>query len=92
MGIDFAGTIYYDWQGFLIPKALGISSAKELDGATICIHSGTTTELNLDDYFKSHKMRYKALAFEVNSDLILLLRVESVMLLPLMLLDYIVKE
>jgi len=50
----FVGVNYYDGQGFMVPKALGVSSAKELDGATVCIQTGTTTELNLADYFRAN--------------------------------------
>ncbi|MFZ0097712.1 MAG: transporter substrate-binding domain-containing protein, partial [Gemmobacter sp.] len=49
---------YYDGQGFMVKKDLGVSSAKELDGATVCIQTGTTTELNLADFFKSNNMAY----------------------------------
>ncbi|MFT6451506.1 MAG: general L-amino acid transport system substrate-binding protein, partial [Halocynthiibacter sp.] len=49
--LEFVGVNYYDGQGFMVPKGLGVSSAKELDGATVCIQTGTTTELNLADYF-----------------------------------------
>ncbi|MCQ6493201.1 transporter substrate-binding domain-containing protein, partial [Vibrio parahaemolyticus] len=52
MGLIFAGVTYYDGQGFLVNKKLGVKSAKELDGATVCIQAGTTTELNLADYFR----------------------------------------
>ena len=45
LGLDFVGVNYYDGQGFMVPKSLGVSSAKELDGATVCIQTGTTTEL-----------------------------------------------
>lgn len=55
---DFVGVNYYDGQGFMVKKDLGVSSAKELDGATICIQTGTTTELNLADFFKSNNMTY----------------------------------
>ncbi|MDZ4095127.1 MAG: amino acid ABC transporter substrate-binding protein [Paracoccaceae bacterium] len=55
---DFVAVNYYDGQGFMVKKDLGVSSAKELDGATICIQTGTTTELNLADYFKSNNMSY----------------------------------
>ncbi len=55
---DFVAVNYYDGQGFMIKKDLGISSAKELDGATICIQTGTTTELNLADFFKSNNITY----------------------------------
>ena len=56
---DFVGVNYYDGQGFLAPAALGVSSAKELDGATVCIQTGTTTELNLADFFRVNKMSYE---------------------------------
>ena len=55
LGLNFAGVNYYDGQGFLVNKDLGVTSAKELDGASFCIQAGTTTELNLTDYFKSNK-------------------------------------
>jgi general L-amino acid transport system substrate-binding protein len=68
LGIDFIGIIYFDGQGFMVPKALGVSSVKELDGATICIKSKTTTELNLEDYFRINGMKYKALKFKTNEE------------------------
>jgi general L-amino acid transport system substrate-binding protein len=55
---DFVAVNYYDGQGFMVRKDLGVSSAKELDGATICIQTGTTTELNLADFFKSNNLSY----------------------------------
>jgi general L-amino acid transport system substrate-binding protein len=55
---DFVAVNYYDGQGFMVRKDLGVSSAKELDGATVCIQTGTTTELNLADFFKSNNMTY----------------------------------
>lgn len=58
MGLNFTGVTYYDGQGFLVNKELGVSSAKELDGATVCIQAGTTTELNLSDYFRSKGLKY----------------------------------
>ena len=58
---SFVGVNYYDGQGFLVPKELGVSSAKELDGATVCIEQGTTTELNLADYFRVNGMSYEPL-------------------------------
>ncbi|OIQ07481.1 MAG: amino acid ABC transporter substrate-binding protein [Rhodobacteraceae bacterium CG2_30_10_405] len=65
---DFVGVNYYDGQGFMVPKALGVSSAKELNGATVCIQTGTTTELNLADYFKSNNMTYTPVAIESNAE------------------------
>jgi general L-amino acid transport system substrate-binding protein len=57
LGLEFAGVNFYDGQGFLVPKASGISSARELDGATVCVLTGTTTELNLADYFRANGMK-----------------------------------
>jgi general L-amino acid transport system substrate-binding protein len=64
LGLDFTGVYYYDGQSFLVPKKLGVKSAKELDGATICVAPGTTTELNLADYFRTHKMSFKPVVIE----------------------------
>ncbi len=55
---EFTGVNYYDGQGFMVPKALGVTSAKELNGATVCIQTGTTTELNLADFFRANGMIY----------------------------------
>ena len=55
---DFVAVNYYDGQGFMVKKELGVSSAKELDGATVCIQTGTTTELNLADFFKTNNITY----------------------------------
>jgi len=68
LGFDFAGVIYYDGQGFMVKKESGITSAAQLNGATICTQTGTTTELNLADYFRSQGMSYKALSFEKNEE------------------------
>mgnify|MGYP003572405674 FL=1 len=57
--LNFAHVNYYDGQGFLVPKKLGVKSAKELDGATICVLPGTTTELNAADFFRANKMTMK---------------------------------
>jgi general L-amino acid transport system substrate-binding protein len=65
---DFAGVNYYDGQGFMVPKALGVSSAKELDGATVCIQTGTTTELNLADFFRKNNMSYEPVPVETNAE------------------------
>ena len=56
--LDFVAVNYYDGQGFMVKKDLGVTSAKELDGATVCIQTGTTTELNLADFFKQHSITY----------------------------------
>ncbi|MCC6890461.1 MAG: amino acid ABC transporter substrate-binding protein [Hyphomicrobiales bacterium] len=60
---NFAGVIYYDGQGFLVRKALKVNSALELNGASICTQTGTTTELNLADYFRANNMKYEVIAF-----------------------------
>ncbi len=64
LGIDFTGILYFDGQGFMINKASGVKSVKELNGATICTNTGTTTELNLADYFSAHNLEYEVLSFE----------------------------
>jgi general L-amino acid transport system substrate-binding protein len=66
LGINFAGVIYYDGQGFMVSRNLGVKSARELDGAAVCILSGTTTELNLADYFRSHNMKYDPVVFDTS--------------------------
>ena len=58
LAFDFVAVNYYDGQGFMVKKELGVTSAKELDGATVCIQTGTTTELNLADFFKANNMTY----------------------------------
>ena len=65
---EFVGVNYYDGQGFMVPKDLGVSSAKELDGATVCIQTGTTTELNLADFFRSNNISYEPVPIETNSE------------------------
>ncbi|WP_282153884.1 amino acid ABC transporter substrate-binding protein [Ruegeria atlantica] len=65
---EFAGVNYYDGQGFMVPKALGVSSAKELDGATVCIQTGTTTELNLADFFRANNISYEPVPIETNAE------------------------
>ncbi|MFO1210818.1 MAG: amino acid ABC transporter substrate-binding protein [Amaricoccus sp.] len=64
----FTGVNYYDGQGFMVSKDLGVTSAKDLDGATVCIQTGTTTELNLADFFKSNKMTYKPVPIQTNAE------------------------
>lgn len=68
LGMDFVGTLFYDGQGFLVSKHLGITSAKELDGASICTQAGTTAELNVTDYFSSNKMSYKPVVYESSDE------------------------
>ncbi|APZ51853.1 amino acid ABC transporter substrate-binding protein [Salipiger abyssi] len=65
---EFVGVNYYDGQGFMIPKELGVSSAKELDGATVCIQTGTTTELNLADFFRVNNISYEPVPIETNAE------------------------
>jgi len=66
LGLNFAGVNYYDGQGFMVSKKLGVKSALELDGAAVCIQSGTTSEMNLADYFKENNMTYKAVVFDTH--------------------------
>lgn len=68
LGLNFVGALYYDGQGFMVKKSLGVSSAKALNGATFCVHAGTTSELNLSDYFKAHNMQYKAVTFDKSEE------------------------
>ena len=70
LGLSFAGVTYYDGQGFMVPTKLGVKSALELGGASVCTQTGTTTELNLADYFKANKMEYKIVAFEKNEEVL----------------------
>ena len=64
LGLDFTAITYYDGQGFMVNKKLGVKSAKELNGATVCVAPGTTTELNLADYFRANKMSFKPVVIE----------------------------
>jgi general L-amino acid transport system substrate-binding protein len=63
LGANFTGVTYYDGQGFLVRKSLKVNSALELNSASVCVQTGTTTEQNLADYFKSNKMKYEVIAF-----------------------------
>lgn len=63
-GLNFTAVNFYDGQGFLVPKALGVKSAKELSGATICVQTGTTTELNLADFFRANNLPFKPVTIE----------------------------
>ena len=65
---DFVGVNYYDGQGFMVPKELGVASAKDLDGATVCIQTGTTTELNLADYFRANNISYQPVPIQTNAE------------------------
>ena len=64
LGLNFAGVNYYDGQGMMVPMSLGVNSATELDGANICTNTGTTTELNITDFFRSNNMKFNLVAFE----------------------------
>lgn len=64
LGLNFVGVNYYDGQGFMVKSALGVKAGKELNGASVCVQSGTTTELNLADYFRTHKMTYQSVVFD----------------------------
>ncbi len=64
LGFHFAGVTFYDGQGFMVPKALGVKSASELDGAAVCVQTGTTTELNLADFFRASNMKFQPVVFE----------------------------
>jgi len=68
LNFEFVGINYYDGQGFMVPKALGVTSARELDGATVCIQTGTTTELNLADFFRKNDMDYEPVPIETNAE------------------------
>jgi general L-amino acid transport system substrate-binding protein len=64
LGLNFAGVMFYDGQGFIVPRALGVTSVMELDGATICVEPGTTTELNLADFFRANDMDFEPVVIE----------------------------
>jgi general L-amino acid transport system substrate-binding protein len=68
LGITFVGVIYYDGQGLMVRKKLEVQSALELSGAEVCTNTGTTTELNIADFFRSHGMPYKIVAFEKSDE------------------------
>ncbi|CAM4248150.1 amino acid ABC transporter substrate-binding protein [Palleronia rufa] len=65
---EFAGVNYYDGQGFMVPTGLGVTSAKDLDGATVCVQTGTTTELNLADFFRKNNISYEPVPIETNAE------------------------
>src|SRR5712664_2057548 len=64
LGLNFAPVVFYDGQGFMVAKKLGLKSAKELKGATVCVQPGTTTELNLADFFRANKLDFKPVVIE----------------------------
>ncbi len=69
LGLNFAQVNYYDGQGFMVPKSLGLKSAKELAGATVCVLPGTTTELNAADFFRANDMEWKPVVIEQTAEL-----------------------
>ncbi len=69
LGLNFVSVNYYDGQGFMVPKSLGLKSAKELDGATVCVLPGTTTEQNAADFFRTNKMGWKPVVIESTAEL-----------------------
>ncbi len=70
LGLNFAGVNYYDGQGFMVRKKLGVTSAMQLNGAAVCTNTGTTTELNVADFFRSKKMQYEVVAFEKSDEVV----------------------
>ena len=68
LGLNFAGINYFDGQGFMVRKKLGVKSVLELGGASVCTQQGTTTELNLADYFRANKLKYEVVAFATNTE------------------------
>ncbi len=64
LGLNFVGVNFYDGQGFMVTKKRNVKSARQLDGAAICVQPGTTTELNLADYFRANKMKFKPVVIE----------------------------
>ncbi|HDO52735.1 MAG TPA: transporter substrate-binding domain-containing protein, partial [Rhizobiales bacterium] len=66
--LSFQGVNYYDGQGFMVPKSLGVTGAMELSGASVCIQTGTTTELNVADFFRTNKITYEPVPIETNSE------------------------
>jgi general L-amino acid transport system substrate-binding protein len=70
LGLNVAGVNYYDGQGFMVSKKLGLKSAKELDGASFCIQAGTTTELNLADYMTENNMKFEPIVFDTHDQTI----------------------
>ena len=70
LGLDFPGVLYYDGQGFMVTKKAGVKSVKDLGGATLCTQTGTTTELNIADYFRAHDLKYKLVVFEKNDEVV----------------------
>ena len=70
LGFNFLGVIYYDGQGFMVRKDIGVKHARELGGAAVCVNAGTTTELNIADYFRANRMRYTPVVFEKSDEVV----------------------
>jgi general L-amino acid transport system substrate-binding protein len=70
LGLGFSGVTFFDGQGFMVRKALGAKGAKDLDGATVCTQTGTTTELNLADYFRANALKYTPVVFETTDQVV----------------------
>ncbi|MEO0393576.1 MAG: amino acid ABC transporter substrate-binding protein [Pseudomonadota bacterium] len=68
LGLQFAGVWFYDGQGFMVPKSLGVTSAMDLDGASVCVQPGTTTELNLADFFRASGMEFEPVVIESQAE------------------------
>lgn len=71
LGLDFIGTLYYDGQGFMVRKGQGVETIKDLEGAIVCTNAGTTTELNIADYFQTNKIKYQIVTFEKSDETVL---------------------
>ena len=69
LGFEFCGVNFYDGQGFMVRKSLGVKSSLELDGASVCISTGTTTELNLGDFFRANNMQYTPVVYEKSDEI-----------------------
>jgi general L-amino acid transport system substrate-binding protein len=68
LGLQFTGVNYYDGQGFMVRKKLGVTSALQLNGASVCTQQGTTTELNLADFFRANNLKYEVVAFATSDE------------------------
>ncbi len=70
LGLNFLGVIYYDGQGFMVRKNIGVKNARDLGGAAVCVNAGTTTELNIADFFRTNRMRYTPVVFEKSDEVV----------------------
>lgn len=68
LGLNFSGVTYYDGQGFMVRKSLNLNSVNELNGASICVQTGTTNELNVGDYFRANNLKYELIAFATSDE------------------------